>query len=239
MFDEIRNQVRRIPRGKVSTYGEVAGAAGFPGSARQVVWALHNAAGLPWHRVVGSGGRILLTGEHGMEQRMRLETEGVNWIGDRIDMRQHEYSSTPKPRLRRFILGDLRRLMTMERESFSADAWPPAMFKEYAAHRSSIFLVAEIGTGLAGYGLAVVSGEHTEIASLAVASRYRRHGLAAAILAELIRKARNRGAGSIWLMVRRDNRPAIALYRKLGFRRTGTVKGYYEDGSAGWRMRLI
>ena len=75
-------------------------------------------------------------------------------------------------------------------------------------------------------------------ASVAVASQYRRHGLAAAVLAELIRKARTRGADSIWLMVRRDNQPAIELYRKLGFRRTATVRGYYEDGSAGWRMQL-
>jgi methylated-DNA-protein-cysteine methyltransferase-like protein len=61
MFVEIRNVVRKIPRGKVATYGAVAEAAGFPGNARRVAWALRKTDGrLPWHRVLGSGGKILL-----------------------------------------------------------------------------------------------------------------------------------------------------------------------------------
>jgi len=92
MFALILRQVRRIPKGKVATYGDVAYAAGFPGSARQVAWALHGSSGVPWQRVVGSGGKILLTGEHGFEQRMRLESEGVKFHGLRIDMKQHHYS---------------------------------------------------------------------------------------------------------------------------------------------------
>jgi len=83
--------VRRIPRGRVATYGQVARAAGFPGAARQVVWALRAAAGLPWHRVVGAGGRILLPGENGFEQRMRLRAEGVELRGERVVMAQHEH----------------------------------------------------------------------------------------------------------------------------------------------------
>lgn len=76
----------------MATYGEVARAAGFPGAARQVAWALHSAGGgLPWHRVVGAGGRILLGGESGMEQRLRLEHEGVAFRGARIEMRAHEH----------------------------------------------------------------------------------------------------------------------------------------------------
>lgn len=92
MFKAILAQVRRIPRGKVATYGDVAYAAGFPGAARQVVWALHSTQGLPWHRVVGAGGQIRLTGEHGFEQRMRLQSEGVQFRGRRIDMDQHHHS---------------------------------------------------------------------------------------------------------------------------------------------------
>ena len=79
MLDELRARIRRIPRGKVMTYGEVAEAAGYPGAARQVVWALKNCgSAVPWHRVVGAGLRIRLPGEAGLEQRMRLESEG--WI---------------------------------------------------------------------------------------------------------------------------------------------------------------
>lgn len=92
MFQKILRQVRRIPRGKVATYGDVAYAAGFPGAARQVVWALHSSSGLPWQRVVGAGGKILLTGEAAMEQRFRLENEGVKFVGLRVDMKEHQFS---------------------------------------------------------------------------------------------------------------------------------------------------
>jgi methylated-DNA-protein-cysteine methyltransferase-like protein len=90
MFQPIRETVRRIPRGKVATYGQVAKAAGFPGAARQVVWALRGARGIPWHRVIGAGGKILLPGEAGMEQRIRLENEGVKFRGGRIRMDLHQ-----------------------------------------------------------------------------------------------------------------------------------------------------
>ena len=93
MLDVIRATIRTIPRGKVATYGEVAAAAGFPGAARQVVWALRAAApGLPWHRVVAAGGRIALPGEQGFEQRLRLESEGVAFRGSRVWMEKHRFT---------------------------------------------------------------------------------------------------------------------------------------------------
>jgi methylated-DNA-protein-cysteine methyltransferase related protein len=91
MLDVIRDTIRKIPKGKVSTYGGVAQAAGFPGCARQVVWALRAGRGLPWHRVVGAGGKISLAGENGLEQRLRLESEGVVFHGSRVWMLKHEY----------------------------------------------------------------------------------------------------------------------------------------------------
>jgi len=84
--------IRRIPRGKVATYGAVAKAAGFPGAARQVVWALQNTDGkLPWHRVLGAGGKILLPGAKGLDQRLRLQAEGVAFRGSRADLVRHEF----------------------------------------------------------------------------------------------------------------------------------------------------
>ena len=87
----IRAAIRKIPRGKVSTYGAIARAAGFPGAARQVVRALQKSYGLPWQRVVAAGGRIALPGERGLEQRFRLEAEGVKFIGKKVRMKEFEF----------------------------------------------------------------------------------------------------------------------------------------------------
>jgi len=87
----IEAAIRRIPKGKVSTYGTVARVAGFPGAARQVAKVLHRGFGLPWQRVLGSGGEIKLSGDSAIEQRLRLEAEGVRFRGRKVDMKQSEY----------------------------------------------------------------------------------------------------------------------------------------------------
>ena len=87
----IEQAIRAIPRGKVSTYGGVARAAGFPGAARQVAATLRRGFELPWQRVLGAGGAIKLTGDSAIEQRLRLEAEGVRFRGRRVDMKAHEF----------------------------------------------------------------------------------------------------------------------------------------------------
>lgn len=83
--------IRAIPRGYVSTYGAVAKAAGSPRAPRLVAQVLRRSVGLPWHRVLGAGGLIKLTGEHALEQRFRLQAEGVTFRGRRVNMKQHEF----------------------------------------------------------------------------------------------------------------------------------------------------
>lgn len=91
MHIRILDAIRKIPRGKVSTYGAIARAAGFPGAARQVVAALRGSFDLPWQRVLGAGGEIKLRGDSAIEQRLRLEAEGVTFRGRRVDMKKHEF----------------------------------------------------------------------------------------------------------------------------------------------------
>ncbi len=92
----IRRTVRQIPRGKVATYAQVAAAAGYPLYHRQVVKVLRAAGNaLPWQRVVGAGGQIKLKFEAGMEQRTRLEMEGVRFRGKRVDMTEHQHRFRP------------------------------------------------------------------------------------------------------------------------------------------------
>jgi methylated-DNA-protein-cysteine methyltransferase-like protein len=101
MFSDMLAQVRRIPKGRVSTYGDVAAASGHPGAARQVVWALRAGEGVPWHRVVGAGGRIRLTGESGFEQRLRLGSEGVLLTGGKIDLKNFGHAFVPRAKLKK------------------------------------------------------------------------------------------------------------------------------------------
>jgi methylated-DNA-protein-cysteine methyltransferase-like protein len=85
---EFRLIILSIPPGRVSTYGAVAAAAGYPQYHRAVARLLRvdPIDQLPWHRVVGVGGEIKLRGVAGHEQRERLKLEGVQFIGKRVDM---------------------------------------------------------------------------------------------------------------------------------------------------------
>jgi len=84
---EIRRVIRSIPKGKAMSYSQVARAAGYPRHHRQVVQVLQSSGErLPWHRVVGAGGTIRLKRAGGLEQRTRLEMEGVVFRGRRVDM---------------------------------------------------------------------------------------------------------------------------------------------------------
>jgi methylated-DNA-protein-cysteine methyltransferase related protein len=92
----MRACIQKIPKGKVSTYGAVARAAGFPGASRQVARVLHGGYGLPWQRVLGAGGEIKLRGDYAIEQQLRLEAEGVRFRGRRVDMKAHEFKFPPR-----------------------------------------------------------------------------------------------------------------------------------------------
>ena len=91
-FQIIWDVVCTIPRGQVSTYGGVARAAGLPGRARLTGLALRmapNDRSLPWHRVVGAGGRIVFaraSAQH-REQARRLRAEGVVVQDGRVERR--------------------------------------------------------------------------------------------------------------------------------------------------------
>lgn len=90
--------VKRIPRGRVASYGDVARRAGLAGQARLVGYALHASANdvLPWHRVVNVRGELSLarlSPDGALTQRMRLEREGVSFDArGRVRMERHRWS---------------------------------------------------------------------------------------------------------------------------------------------------
>lgn len=81
-YDRIYRVVKRIPRGRVATYGQVASLAGLANHARQVGYAMHalqSDSGVPWHRVLNYRGGVSERSVAGMErvQRALLESEGI------------------------------------------------------------------------------------------------------------------------------------------------------------------
>src|SRR5271169_3324764 len=87
----IAEAIRKVPRGRVSTYGAIAKAAGYPRCCRHVGRVLRQVGGLPWQRILGCGGRISLRGEYALEQRFLLQAEGVRFKGRRVDLGEFEH----------------------------------------------------------------------------------------------------------------------------------------------------
>jgi len=106
-YSRIYAVVRRIPCGRVATYGQVAALAGLPGQARQVGYALHalpEGSDVPWQRVINSRGEVSLRSEAGWEhyQRHLLEEEGVSFCGSgKVDLERYRWEPSRRaPRSR-------------------------------------------------------------------------------------------------------------------------------------------
>ncbi len=106
-YELIWSFVRKVPPGRVATYGQIAELAGLEGHARQVGYALHNlpaGSDVPWHRVINAKGEISprSAGDSHELQRMLLEAEGVeiDLLG-RIDLKAYRWRATSRPAKRR------------------------------------------------------------------------------------------------------------------------------------------
>ena len=103
-WQRVYRVVRRIPRGRVATYGQVARLAGLGGNARQVGYALHalpEFSNVPWHRVINARGEISLPRASGADvtQRLKLEREGVKFDGrGRVDLKVFGWEGPPRAR---------------------------------------------------------------------------------------------------------------------------------------------
>ncbi len=94
LYGTIWKIVRRIPEGKVATYGGIARLCGFPRHARLVGYALHNlphGVDIPWHRVINSLGKISLPRSGALRQKTLLEAEGVVFLRGRIPLHVYEW----------------------------------------------------------------------------------------------------------------------------------------------------
>ena len=111
-YQKIYAAVRRVPRGRVATYGQIAELAGLEGHARQVGYAMHAlpaGSAIPWHRVINARGEISprSAGDSHELQRLLLEAEGVEFslqgvvslkqFGWKVSARGEGIGAKPRP----------------------------------------------------------------------------------------------------------------------------------------------
>ncbi|MEM8808834.1 MAG: MGMT family protein [Cyanobacteria bacterium P01_G01_bin.38] len=96
-YDKIYDVVRKIPHGKVATYGQVAELAGLFGKPRVVGYALYRVApddGVPWHRVINAKGEVSQSAfRDGNDdlQRVLLEEEGIVFEKNKVDFTEYRW----------------------------------------------------------------------------------------------------------------------------------------------------
>ena len=136
---------------------------------------------------------------------------------------------------RRMRAADLPRVMEIERAAFSYP-WSEELVRRELGHEfSTVLLAAEpprgpSGERLLGFVITWLVHDELHVLNVAVAPEARRRGVARALLAEAEARGRSQGARIATLEVRRSNRPAIELYRSLGYREVGARPRYYADG---------
>jgi methylated-DNA-protein-cysteine methyltransferase-like protein len=103
-WDPVYKLVKQIPRGRVTTYGALAKALRLRGGARtagRALAATPSGRGIPWHRVVGDRGKLLIPEPYASLQRKLLETEGVKIVEFRVDYAKHGWAPVTRRKPKR------------------------------------------------------------------------------------------------------------------------------------------
>jgi len=135
---------------------------------------------------------------------------------------------------------DMDFILRIEQASFGEYAYDRNLFAEYHLKCGGLFLVAVRGRKVCGYMITCTGGQsapyRAELVSIAVDPKARGRGVASALMDSTLRRLRRRRIACFRLMVKADNRAAVAMYRKYGFTRKRIVRRYYEDGADGILM---
>jgi methylated-DNA-protein-cysteine methyltransferase related protein len=98
-WDPVYKLVKQIPRGRVTTYGALAKLLRLPGGARtagRAMSATPKGKGIPWHRVLGANGKLLIREPYASLQRKLLESEGVTVLESRVNIKKHLWQPSKK-----------------------------------------------------------------------------------------------------------------------------------------------
>jgi ribosomal-protein-alanine N-acetyltransferase len=129
------------------------------------------------------------------------------------------------------LIRDLNEIVAIESRVFP-DPWNRNMFLEELLHPHADSFKATVNQNLAGYIFLHRILDEWALLNLAVAEGWRRQGVATALLNHVMRLAKIRRCYRITLEVSEKNPPAIALYKKFGFRQVGRRRGYYQYNQA-------
>ncbi|MCP2346177.1 ribosomal-protein-alanine N-acetyltransferase [Nonomuraea roseoviolacea subsp. carminata] len=142
-------------------------------------------------------------------------------------------------RLRQMTEGDLPAVMAIERATFPHDAWSEGMMRGELADqpRTRHYVVALVDEVIVGYAGLAAAADQADVQTIAVLQAHQGTGVGGAMLAELLREARRRGAREIFLEVRDDNPRARGVYEHFGFEEIGIRRRYYDDGTDAIMMR--
>ena len=133
---------------------------------------------------------------------------------------------------------DLATLQAIETACFTQDRLSPRAMARHLRSGNAEVLLATLGAAPAGYALLLYRSTTSlaRLYSIATLPSARGKGVGRRLMGALERAARKRGCDRLRLEVREKNRPAIALYEALGYRRIGRYDNYYEDGAPALRF---
>jgi ribosomal-protein-alanine N-acetyltransferase len=124
---------------------------------------------------------------------------------------------------------DLDEIFQIEKEAFGGDSYSMRIL-EYLLNNADVFLVAEADEQVVGYICGEYLFKRGHIISLAIKRGYRGRGIGKELLNMFVRSAVIRGIEEVYLEVSIENVDAINFYRKMGFKVSGNIKGYYRGG---------
>jgi len=147
--------------------------------------------------------------------------------------------------IREFKPDDLESVMTINKVCLPEN-YSPGFFLEHFYENPRIFLVAEVGGRIVGYNMCRIefgiSNLKTSfvrkghVISIAVMENHRGKHIGLKLMEEGMQRIKKDGASEMYLEVRVSNRPAIEMYRKLGFKAGKSLEGYYRDGEDAYMM---
>ena len=130
--------------------------------------------------------------------------------------------------IRSASLNDVPALLALEQSAATAAHWTREQY--LARVDSGIVLIAEEGVGkVSGFVCARIIAGDWELENIVVDENFRRRGIGAALLRELLGNSERNGGSAVWLEVRESNKAARRLYEKQGFRESGRRSQYYKN----------